>query len=243
MKDLSSPVAPSFDAPHPPKPRYSVRVGVTGHRPDKLQQEATPRVRDDLLSLFAAIETAAVTNLEGTSQWYEPSKPAIRLVSSLAEGSDQFAAEIVAREFRARADEGRMRPRAADWSIDAILPAPKGDYVAASRVSARSEPGQPIDVAGQFLAAFALADRLVELPLLTHDGKPADGGDKPGPRPGGLQTSQPLDPKLKRSTTTWPRASWFGISTFSSPCGTASRAPVLEERRRWRAWPSNPACP
>ncbi|MGA9824628.1 MAG: hypothetical protein WBQ53_07275 [Methylocystis sp.] len=191
---MSASIAPSFDTPRPPKPRYCVRVGVTGHPPDQLRQKATPRARDDLLSLFAAIETAAVRNLESTSQWYESSKPAIRLVSSLAEGSDQLAAEIVAREFRARADEGQMRPRAADWSIDAVLPAPKGDYVAASRVSARSEPGQPIDVAGQFLAAFALADRLVELPLLTHDGRSADGGDKPGPRPGGSQTSQPLDP-------------------------------------------------
>ena len=191
---MSASIAPSFDTPRPPKPRYSVRVGVTGHPPDQSQQKATPGARDDLLSLFAAIETAAVRNLESTSQWYEPSKPAIRLVSSLAEGSDQLAAEIVAREFRARSGEGQTRPRAADWSIDAILPAPKGDYVAASRVSARSEPAQPIDVADQFRGAFALADRLVELPLLTHDGVPADGGDKPGPQPGGLQTSQPLDP-------------------------------------------------
>ncbi|HEY8139383.1 MAG TPA: hypothetical protein VIF61_16185 [Methylocystis sp.] len=80
-----------------------------------------------------------------------------------------------------------MRPRSADWSIDAILPAPKGDYVAASRLSARSEPGQPIDVADHFLAAFALADRLVELPLLTHDGTPADGGDKPVPPLGSIK--------------------------------------------------------
>ena len=122
---MSSSIAPSFDTPRPPKPRYSVRVGVTGHRPDQLQQDATPRARDDLLSLFTAIETAAVRNLESNSQWYEPSRPAIRLVSSLAEGGDQLAAEIVAGEFRARADEGQTRPRAADWSIDAILPAPK----------------------------------------------------------------------------------------------------------------------
>jgi hypothetical protein len=191
---MSASIAPSFDTPRPPKPRYSVRVGVTGHPPNQLQEDATPRARDDLLSLFAAIETAAVRNLESNSQWYEPSKPAIRLVSALAEGGDQLAAEIVAREFRARADEGQLRPRAADWSIDAILPAPKGDYIAASRVSARSEPGQPIDAAGQLLAAFALADRLVELPLLTHDGEPADGGDSLGPLPGGLQISQPLGP-------------------------------------------------
>ena len=177
--------------PSPDIPSASASPAIV---PTNCNKNATPRARDELLGLFAAIETAAVTNLESNSQWYEPSKPAIRLVSSLAEGSDQLAAEIVAREFRARADEGQMRPRAADWSIDAILPAPKGDYVAASRVSARSEPGQPIDVAGQFLAAFALADRLVELPLLTRDGTPADGGDKLGPLPGGLQVSQPVGP-------------------------------------------------
>ena len=191
---MSASIAPSFDTPRPPKPRYSVRVGVTGRSPDQLQRKATPRARDDLLSLFAAIETAAAGNLESNYQWYEPSKPAIRLVSSLAEGSDQLAAEIVAREFRARADEGQTRPRAADWSIDAILPAPKADYVAASRVSALADPEQPIDVAGQFLTAFALADRLVELPLLTHDDMPTDGGNKFGPQPGRLQASQPLDP-------------------------------------------------
>jgi len=41
LEDTSSSIAPSFDAPRPPKPRYSVRVGVTGDRPDQLQQDAT----------------------------------------------------------------------------------------------------------------------------------------------------------------------------------------------------------
>jgi len=120
---------------------FRPREASPARSPDQLQRKATPRARDDLLSLFAAIETAAAGIWRATTNGMSRASPAIRLVSSLAEGSDQLAAEIVAREFRARADEGQTRPRAADWSIDAILPAPKADYVAASRVSALARSG------------------------------------------------------------------------------------------------------
>ena len=45
---------------HPPKPRLTVRVGITGHRSDKLDMTSTDSVRRHLPTLFASIEKAAL---------------------------------------------------------------------------------------------------------------------------------------------------------------------------------------
>jgi hypothetical protein len=41
---------------HPPKPRLTLRVGVTGHRPNKLAQADIPRIEQQLRDTLATIE-------------------------------------------------------------------------------------------------------------------------------------------------------------------------------------------
>ena len=96
------PAAPAGGAvPHPPRPALAFRVGVTGHRPDPAKGRPAPDVsglRRTLATLLrqiadvvhgvagahaTAFDLAASANPRGT----------VRLVSALAEGADQWAAD------------------------------------------------------------------------------------------------------------------------------------------------------
>jgi len=81
---------------NPPKPRLAFRVGVTGHRPNRL-----PQSRDDLDSLQRRLNTvvaevsAAVRRFAGSEQgrsFYDGRPPTLRAVSPLAEGADRMFA-------------------------------------------------------------------------------------------------------------------------------------------------------
>src|SRR5438067_11347390 len=77
--------------PHPPRPRLTLRVGITGHRPNKLHGPAVERIRQQLPQVFAAIEEAAGTILSANCDFYAPGPAAFRLVSGFAEGADEMA--------------------------------------------------------------------------------------------------------------------------------------------------------
>jgi hypothetical protein len=98
---------------HPPKPRLVVRVGITGHRPNKLHGAAAQRIEKQLPLLFAAIETAARDILSANSSWYSTEPPAVRLVSGFAQGADQMAVAVC--------------PGA--WQVEAVLPFPMDEYL------------------------------------------------------------------------------------------------------------------
>ncbi|WP_199555128.1 hypothetical protein [Sandaracinobacteroides hominis] len=87
--------APDVDGTlHPPRPRFVVSVGVTGHRADRLTRplEAAARARvDEALALVADI--AAQLHREG-SDWFAPGAPELHLVSAIAEGADRLCAEV-----------------------------------------------------------------------------------------------------------------------------------------------------
>jgi hypothetical protein len=55
---------------HPPKPRLTLRIGVAGHRPDKLRAEAVERIAAQLRSVFAAIDAAAQDILAANKDCY-----------------------------------------------------------------------------------------------------------------------------------------------------------------------------
>ena len=108
---------------HPPKPRLTLRVGITGHRPNKLPKADLPRIERQLRDAFAAIEAAVAKAYDANKAVYASvpaaDQPAttkpyrIRLISGFAEGADQIAVAVCP----------------ADWIVEAILPFPKDEYL------------------------------------------------------------------------------------------------------------------
>ena len=98
---------------HPPKPRLTVRVGVTGHRPNKLGGEAAARVQRQLPLVYAAIEDVAARIFRENAAYFADEPPAIRLVCGFAEGVDQMAVAACP----------------AGWQIEALLPFPEEEYL------------------------------------------------------------------------------------------------------------------
>jgi hypothetical protein len=130
---------------HPPKPRLTLRVGVTGHRPNKLGGAVATRIRNQLPEVFDAIERAASTILAKGAPLYADEPAAFRLVCGFAEGADQIAVATCP----------------AGWRIEAILPFPRGCLSAGLRSLAA---GDGRDVRDEFRQSLAKAAVVTELP-------------------------------------------------------------------------------
>src|SRR5262245_28655347 len=130
--------------PRPPKPRLTLRVGITGHRPNKLDANALPRLRQQLADVLAAIEQASRKIRADTAGFFADDPPALRLVSGFAEGADQTAV--------AACPEG--------WQIEAILPFPQEEYL--KDFAASAADGH--DACPAFLDSLKRASAVTQLP-------------------------------------------------------------------------------
>lgn len=96
-----------------PRPRLTLRVGIVGHRLNKLGPEAVETVRRRLTESLAEIDrTLRRTASRPSCRAYSELPPEIRIVSGLAEGADRLAVQC--------APPG--------WALTAILPMPVADY-------------------------------------------------------------------------------------------------------------------
>src|SRR3982074_1968619 len=129
---------------HPPKPRLTVRVGITGHRPNKLDAASVPPTRQQLVDVFAAIEQAAAGIRKDAASFYTDAPPAFRLISGFAEGADQMAV--------AACPSG--------WPIDAIPPFPQGEYL--KDFAASADDGR--DVRAEFVGRRKRDSAVTHLP-------------------------------------------------------------------------------
>lgn len=77
----------------PPKADLVLRVGVTGHRPNHLTGSNEPLLRARIQSVLRMIATVADTAQATAGTAYAPVPPKLRIVSALAEGTDQMVAE------------------------------------------------------------------------------------------------------------------------------------------------------
>jgi hypothetical protein len=129
----------------------TLRVGISGHRPKpgKLTPGAFPMLRRRLREVFDTVDAALVAAKRANAAFYadEPGAPPhrVRLVSGLAEGSDQLA----------------IAARPSTWALDAILPFPLESYRRDFRASAVD---RKTDVTADFEAALAQARTVVQLP-------------------------------------------------------------------------------
>ncbi len=139
---------------HPPKPRLTLRVGVTGHRPNKLHGPAAARIAHQLPRVFAAIEQSAGKILPESQSFYAPEGAVMRLICGFAEGADQIAVAACP----------------AGWHIEAILPFPRDEYLKDFVESAADKR----DVRDDFLKSLAKAAVVTELPY-PHSGNRDQG--------------------------------------------------------------------
>ncbi len=83
---------------HPPKPRLTLRVGVTGHRPNRLSPEAPQALAAAVRRLLAGFQDSLSAVLVSHKDCFSAEPPRLIVVSSLAEGTDRVVAEV-AREM------------------------------------------------------------------------------------------------------------------------------------------------
>jgi hypothetical protein len=79
--------------PHPPRPRLTVRVGVTGHRLHKLTQADEPLLRTKIREVLEHVRQIAQEVLAVPDSPYAPGPAILRVISPLTEGADRIAAQ------------------------------------------------------------------------------------------------------------------------------------------------------
>lgn len=78
--------------PTPPRPRVVARVGVVGHRPNKLADLPRDRVAAEIASLLDQVRDAAKRVRMAAPGVFADTEPVVRGISCLAEGADRWVA-------------------------------------------------------------------------------------------------------------------------------------------------------
>jgi len=143
-----------------------MRVGITGHRPNKLTNALIARVQKQLPDIFAAIERTAASIRAQSASIYADDPALFRIISGFAEGVDQIAV--------AAAPTG--------WRIEAVLPFPREEYL---KDFASSAAGDGRDVRDEFLKSLAKASVVTEI-----DDAPSDNRTKGYARAGAFMLRQ-----------------------------------------------------
>jgi hypothetical protein len=146
--------------PHPPKPRFALRVGITGHRPNKLPRPAMPRIDRQLREVFAAVESAAQAIHADNPDAYDSGPPPEAPRTGPAEGGKPYSIRLIS-GFAEGADQMAVAACPPDWTIEATLPFPKDEYL---KDFAQSAAGDGRDMRDEFLASLAKAAVVTELP-------------------------------------------------------------------------------
>jgi hypothetical protein len=106
----------------PPKPRLTLRVGITGKR--AISGTTEKRIRQDLTGLLAALADFLVT-CRAKHDVFASEPPLLRIVSGMAEGADQIAAEVALQRHQ---DEPKLGKDAIETRLAAILPFRQTEY-------------------------------------------------------------------------------------------------------------------
>ncbi len=158
----------------PPRPRLVVRIGVTGHRPNKLADADRDVLRDRVAHVVGAVKQVAAGLAADRLAGYREAAPVVRVISSLAEGSDRVVAEVGI---------------AAGLELQVVLPNPVAEYARdfqtdASRAEfqrllARASAVLTLDGAPRLPAAYERAGHTVvqqcDLLIAIWDGENAAG--------------------------------------------------------------------
>jgi len=129
---------PAATSSHPPRPRLTVRVGVSGHRWNKLRRSDAPAIEARIGEVLARIEEVVAEVHRDLEAGYrsripdgaEPPPADLRLVCGLAEGADRLAADAAHRR---------------GWSLQALLPFPRELYQRDFRKKLRGPDGFAVE--------------------------------------------------------------------------------------------------
>jgi hypothetical protein len=157
----------SQDVPiQPPKPRLTLRVGVSGKR--KIDATQHKRIKDELAGVFEHLAIVLTTCWENDRRAFDDRPPVLRIISGLAEGADQLAAEAAVDRIAGR----RPTRGKAETRLAAILPFPRDKYIADFENDPNKEPGKDkrspaelADVVGRFDALLTEARKSAVLEI------------------------------------------------------------------------------
>jgi hypothetical protein len=135
------------------KPGLSFVVGVTGHRSARLPNNTRANIVQRLDEVFRNIEAECKAELDRQREFYDGSAPALRLVSSLADGADATAVQRCPKT----------------WRVIGILPSPEETYIEALRSTA--PPDSAESAVAEFDAARETAQQVIVLPKTSPDDK------------------------------------------------------------------------
>lgn len=77
---------------HPPRPRLTLNVGITGHRAQLLREEFLDDLRASIRGVLGELAGAARELYAGEREIFSSDEPQLRLHTALATGADQLAA-------------------------------------------------------------------------------------------------------------------------------------------------------
>jgi hypothetical protein len=98
---------------NPPRPRLNLSVGITGHRPPILDDDAEAMVRPWLRQVLVGLAHATAQLRNAYPGLFDEAAFVPRFVSPLAEGADQVAAKVALES---------------GYRLQAVLPLPREDY-------------------------------------------------------------------------------------------------------------------
>jgi hypothetical protein len=167
-------------------PKLVVRVGVTGHRPPKLDKSNQSAIRNSVRVVLAEI-LSVTRDIEANSSFaYKHDEPELHVVSSLAEGADRIVAEegvalraILQVPLPARRDEYRKDFCSQNSELDS---AARFDSLLAQAANVFELDGKRKRDDDEFLppSAYAAAGHIVaghcDLLLAIWDGKRGEEG-------------------------------------------------------------------
>lgn len=124
----------------PFRPPLALTIGVTGHRPNRIPEDARPRIDADIAAVLSAVKAASEAARAAHAEVFAagPARPV--LLSALAEGADRYAA-------LAALDAG--------IGLSAALPFPVDDYARDFAEPASRD---------EYARLIAAADRVMVLP-------------------------------------------------------------------------------
>jgi hypothetical protein len=137
----------------PPRPSFAFRLGVTGHRSESLGDDAQ-LVAERIAAAIGEITAAVQDSFASSAAWFAPSPPQLAIVSPLADGADQMAADAaMAKGYRLQV----VLPFPLEQCRNDVPEAHRPDFdrLAAAASCLLELPGDPADP----LEAYVMAGR------------------------------------------------------------------------------------